>query len=354
MFQIDKTLDEHGYKLENKLGRGGYASVYRVKSEKYACDFVVKVQKHKGDVPIDKENEIRALISLNHPNILCMYEYFADDHYLYLILEYCSGGSLADLVRNHGPLRGEQLTYVCRKVTEGLIACHEAHIAHRDIKPANILIDQYGRPKLSDFGLSDVYEQGSLLKSRAGSLAFLAPEVLRRSEGHDPFKADIWALGVTFYYIATGHLPWKTENTLAMQDSIQMGIISFDYGVITKKFIELLKGMVQIDTRLRMTLTQVLDSPALRLDNQDFPAFSLPRKQIWAQPRTSSLLSSQQGQGQELGGQRACVRAALSSDNMHMVGNPKFKGLFLNAPLTGSSAGFFSKRRNSPFVCTFT
>ena len=345
-FQLDKTLTEHGYAIQNRLGRGGYASVYLVKSVKYGCDFVAKVTRQKGDVPIEKENEIRTLISLTHPNIISIYEYFADESYLYLILEYCSQGSLADLVHNHGPLHGEQLVSVCRKITEGLIACHDARIAHRDIKPANILLDQYGRPKLSDFGLSDFFDKGSLLKSRAGSMAFLAPEVWTRAAGHDPFKADVWALGVTFYYLATGHLPWKTDSIHSMQQSIQMGIVLYDHTVFSRKFVELLKGMIQVDTNARMFLSDVLTSPALQEVTEEMAPSMFSRKLRRGQSRTLGMRSMSQGMKDPSlpGFQPQGVRPALSSDNKRLK-LANFKAF--NSALSGSTTALFAKRRNS-------
>ena len=259
--EVARTCMRHGYVLERQLGKGGNATVWLVKSLKYNCNFCVKVCKHTGK-SVERDNEIRTLMNLQHKNIMCIYEYFEDDNYLYMILEYCAGGSLGDLVDHEGPVPYEKLIPLCMQICEAVRACHEANVAHRDIKPANILLDQYGRPKLADFGLSGFYSSESTVKSHAGSLAYMAPEIFNGKEGHNPFKSDIWALGVTFFYLATGRLPWDTGSVQDLMKSISLGYVEFGIQETPRPLVEVLKGMINVDVSRRMTIDEVLGSPA--------------------------------------------------------------------------------------------
>ena len=255
--EVARVCMAHGYMLDKQIGKGGNATVFLVKSLKYNCDFCVKVCKPHGK-STERENEIRTLMNLNHKNILCIYEYFEENDYLYQILEYCPGGSLADVVEHEGPLSYPKLVQICTQLCEAVKACHEANVAHRDIKPANVLLDQYGRPKLADFGLSGFYSNESTVHSRAGSLAYMAPEIFRKSEGHNPFKADIWALGVTFFYLAVGRLPWETSSLPELLRTIAIGYVDCGAQDTPRPLVKVLKGMINPDVSRRMTIDDVL------------------------------------------------------------------------------------------------
>ena len=257
--KVSRTCMQHGYMLDKKLGRGGNASVFLVKSLKYNCDFCVKVS-HSADKSTERDNEIQTLMNLNHPNIVRIYEFFEDDEYFYMILEYCVGGSLYDLVAHEGALPYERLVPMCVQICEAVKAFHEQHVAHRDIKPANILLDMYGRPKLADFGLSGFFQGDTTVKSHAGSLAFMDPEIWKIKTGHNPFKSDIWALGVTFFYLATGRLPWETSSMQEMLKSCALGYVDYDFTDMPKPLIDVLRGMINIHVAARLNINDVLES----------------------------------------------------------------------------------------------
>jgi serine/threonine protein kinase len=137
--------------------------------------------------------------------VIYFYDFVTTPLFQYLFLEFCPAGTLLDVVRKAGPFEGAQLHAACKAILNGLAYIHGRHIAHLDIKPSNIFIDRFGRPKLADFGISRRFADPSSVH-RAGTLAFLAPEVLGCA-AYDPFKADIWSLGVTFYVMAFGSDP---------------------------------------------------------------------------------------------------------------------------------------------------
>ena len=232
-----------GYIPIKKLGRGGFGDVYLVHSEKYEQqEFVLKQIRLPEDGKVNRE--VETAISLCHPNIVSIYDYFTFNGKLILIMEYCSGGSLQTSLKKTGAIKPPKLYDICRQILLAVQHCHINHIAHRDIKPANILLDKYGRVKLSDFGLSSVFTPGQKIREFSGTSVFMAPEIHSHRQ-YDPFLADIWALGVTFYDLAAGCLPWNNENIADLRSSILLGI--FD-------------GAEEIEPRMMALLTRMLDN----------------------------------------------------------------------------------------------
>ncbi|OHT16813.1 AGC family protein kinase [Tritrichomonas foetus] len=258
---IKKTLQQHEYIYKSPVGKGGFASVHLVTSERYNVDFAVKIsEKPKGEKGEVNDAEISNLIQLSHPNIISMYEYFTDSVFLYIILEYCPGGSLCDLVKKTGPLRGKVLAHCCKEILLALKHCHDRNIAHRDLKPANVLIDRNNRCKLADFGLSDDL---SLKHSMTwgGTRPYMAPELIIRSK-YDLLKADIWALAVTFYQLASGNYPWNISNPKEMNLAISMRIVSYNsIESHSKDLVFLLKSMFEVTPANRPSVDDLLQMP---------------------------------------------------------------------------------------------
>lgn len=286
---IRKTLTENGYALLRPIGKGGFGSVFLVFSNQYSIEFVVKVSDYKGSFKADSPNsgeldfnEINNLINLIHPNIINMYKYFTDDHYLYIVLEYCEGGSLKDLLSSQGRIRPPLLFNYCHQILTALKHCHDIQIAHGDLKPANVLIDKNQRLKLADFGLSkgfnrkfcstvdaddttdndhSVGKNGEILiKEFDGSIPYMPPELLQM-QPYDPFKADVWSLGVTFYQLATGHLPWNYKNPKEMRMSINYGAFSFPNIKLPSSFCSILHKMIEVIPAKRATIDWLIEQP---------------------------------------------------------------------------------------------
>ena len=261
LVEIQEILPDHHYHFTRSIGVGGNGSVFLVRSDKYNQDFCIKRTRQPKSAFNDTKNEATTLIRLCHPNIISMYEFFFDEThtYLYIVLEYCSGGSLKDLVEKEGPIRPPKLYSFCYQIMKALLHCHEQNVAHRDIKPANILLDNYGRPKLADFGLSKRLEKGEILNSFAGSRPFMAPEIINR-QNIDPFLADIWSLGITFYTIAFGKLPWTVNNNEELDMAIKVGIFSFP-SYAEAGFCNLIRSMTAVNPTKREPLSKLLRSP---------------------------------------------------------------------------------------------
>ena len=210
-----EKLKTMGYDVVQKIGQGGCGVCYKVFSTKYqsffACKVILLNERKKELQEKSFVNELDALKAITHPYIIKVFDTFRTENELYFILEYCPNHDLQFRVEKEGPLQTAQLLEYAQMILDALLFLEENNISHNDIKPSNILIDQYGRPKLADFGLSKKLTTGELSKDFAGTPAYLAPEILHR-HSYDPIKADIWSFGMTLYYLATGEFPYSTSS----------------------------------------------------------------------------------------------------------------------------------------------
>lgn len=263
--QVKEVLLKHQYNFIRKIGEGAFATVFLAESLKYANNnFVVKrvdFRSSPGLMEKDIDPEIESLMHLHHPNIIAMYDFFRDDQALYIVFQYCPEGSLKDKLEEHGPLDTSCLCNFGKQILNALNECHKNNIAHRDIKPANILVDSYGRAQLADFGLAQSFSQGAKTHAVAGSIAFMAPEMLS-DDNYDPFKTDIWALGVTFYNLSTGTFPWKLKNRNTLEESIKHDKIIFnENNNIDRDLQRIILSMCSKNPNERPSIQELLDEP---------------------------------------------------------------------------------------------
>ena len=216
-------LKKHGYDIGANIGHGAYGQVYLVTCSKYQNQvFACKIMEQRnGDykerIIMSFEAEVDSLKQLYHPNIVNTYDYFQEEQFLYIISEYCSGGDLMTLTQRKPDIIMANIFKYTEQILSALAFIHSNNIAHLDIKPPNIFLDSYGRLKVADFGLATVCQPGEKRNRICGSALFLPPEMLRKQE-YDPFKADVWAFGLTIYFIVTKSIPWANmEVSKALQ-----------------------------------------------------------------------------------------------------------------------------------------
>ena len=203
---MDSALRAHGYKLGAFVGKGATADCFTVKSSQFPDkQFVCKVI---DPLPVEShnfifkivQNEVNILSHLDHPNIIRCYDFFDENGIIFVILEYCQNGQLTkDILRYKAP-DNIRLYNFAIQLCEALTYIHLRDIAHLDIKPANIFLTEYNKIKLSDFGCSVHISHGQMISNRVGSKYFRAPETFNGY--YDPFKADMFSLGVTLMCMA--------------------------------------------------------------------------------------------------------------------------------------------------------
>jgi serine/threonine protein kinase len=244
---IGKTISH--YKILEKLGQGGMGEVYLAEDtkldRKVALKFLPKEFTMDNDAKERFKREAKAAATLNHPNIVTIYEINEHEDQTYIAMEYVEGETLKDLIIKNSKLktdgRGEvaspfhiannvgketlplhmgKIVDIAIQICDGLNAAHKACIVHRDIKPQNILIDKDNRVKILDFGLAKLKGVSPLTKetSTLGTVHYLSPEqTMNKGVDH---RTDIWSLGVVLYEMITGQLPFKGDYEQAVIYSI--------------------------------------------------------------------------------------------------------------------------------------
>lgn len=201
--------------LEREIGSGGMARVFLGRDEVLDRSVAVKILRHGyggSDIGARFQREGRTAARLSHPNIVQVYDAgeadFEGKDCSYIVMEYLSGGDLKDLIDEKGPMPTEELAKLGSQVAAGLAHAHERGIIHRDIKPHNILLDERGRPKVTDFGIARALDttQATRTGSFLGTALYSSPEQLQ-GEKVTP-KSDVYSLGATLYQAATGEPPF--------------------------------------------------------------------------------------------------------------------------------------------------
>jgi serine/threonine protein kinase len=254
---ISEVLDSKGYSLVKEIGRGSSAICYLVFSRLYQTPFVAKVM--TGLTESSLQCETSALRGLSHPNVIYLYDIHPTPEAIYLILEYCPGGSLTTHVAKNGVMAGRPLYGMAKQVLTGLCYIHSMRWAHLDLKPANILIDKHGRVKLADFGISHMFEESGEATRRGGTVEFAAPELFQLG-AYDPFKVDVWALAVTVYFMAFAAFPFPTRVVGGEVPTYAFSTIPFPTDA-DPLIISTLKAMFVIDPVKRPTAADCLNFP---------------------------------------------------------------------------------------------
>ena len=208
------------YTIKKLIGRGGVGLVYLADQTERNREVVVKVLAPNwadDDEALARfEREAKRLSGLKHPNIVTMYDYGKEDRRAFLVMEYLRGEPLADFVGRHGQLTLEQFVPVAAQILKGIGHAHSREMMVRDIKPANVMLCQRkGRAnfvKILDFGLAKLTkgEQAITEEHVMGTVGYLSPEQIRGDE--IDLRVDVYALGVLFYYMISGRLPFEGDN----------------------------------------------------------------------------------------------------------------------------------------------
>jgi eukaryotic-like serine/threonine-protein kinase len=207
------------YRLERRLGAGGFGVVWLAWDEKLEREVAVKVIPQEGGAGERVEREARAAARLNHPGIVGIYELAADDHDVYLVSELVRGRTLAELTKA-GAISDRDVARIGGALCEALEHAHARGVIHRDVKPQNVMVlaepaAGAGFAKLADFGVAHVATGDPLTRTGdvVGTLAYMAPE---QAEGARVTPAcDVYALALTLYEAWTGTNPVKAAGPAA-------------------------------------------------------------------------------------------------------------------------------------------
>ncbi|MBI4549197.1 MAG: protein kinase [Ignavibacteriae bacterium] len=208
------------YKVIEVLGKGGMGVVYKGKHTILGRDVALKIMDPQLNRDRDSlkrfEYEAKALGRLKNPHIVDIIDYRESEIGYLIVMEYVKGITIAEKIRQDGPFTIEKTLPIVNQLLNALDHAHKAGITHRDIKPSNIMLTEANAITIMDFGLAKLKDASGLTKTgtTAGTPGYMSPEQIRGEEVDH--RTDIWSVGVVFYEMVTGHLPFRGEHQAAI------------------------------------------------------------------------------------------------------------------------------------------
>lgn len=259
------------YKYGRPLGRGAFGKV-NIGLHIASGRLVAIKTFNKDNLTLESTQrklflETTLMKTLQHKNIVRIYETFETDKYHMIILEYVCGGDLMSYVRKRNYLSENVARFLFRQLIEALKYMHAQGIVHRDIKLDNILLDVDRNIKICDFGVSKLNPKNSIMYEQCGTPAYIAPEILL-DEGYSGFGVDIWSSGVLLYVMLSGMMPFKADTL----EDLKGLIVSGQYPSIkdiSPEAESLISGLLTVDPTQRLTEDQILSHPWMKIKNYD-------------------------------------------------------------------------------------
>ena len=214
---IGKTLGP--YRILERIGRGGMATVYKAYQPSLDRDVAVKVLpahlSEEASFAKRFQREARAVAKLEHPHILAVYDSGQEGDLSFIVMRYVEAGTLKDVIGS--PLELGYIADLISQIAEALDHAHEMKVVHRDVKPSNVLLDQGNWALLTDFGVAKMVEGAQKLTATGvgiGTPAYMSPEQAQGKQVDR--RSDVYSLGVVLYEMLTGRVPYQAETPIAV------------------------------------------------------------------------------------------------------------------------------------------
>jgi len=268
---------------QKKLGQGSFGVVYKVVHKKTNAAYAMKI--------LDKSNicasnslmrytmtERNLLSYIKHPYIVSMQYAFQTPSHLVLVLEFCSNGNMQNLLKLTRRLNEDWSRLYAAEVLLALTYLHQRETVYRDLKPENVVLDYEGHAKLTDFGLSKEKVLGlNGTKSFCGSVAFMAPEVIRRSgHGH---TVDIYGLGVLVYCMLVGMPPFYDRRKETLLANIKHATLRIP-SIVPPRAASFVQALMQREPKERLGATKSEDCQSHEWFNSTIDFDALMRREV--------------------------------------------------------------------------
>ncbi len=258
-----KTIDD--YIILDTIGKGAFGKVKLGIHKPTNQEVAIKIYEKRNFIcPEDLLNfkkEISILKKVNHPNIIKIYNLIEDNYNYYIIMEYASKGDLFSYIVNKKQLEEKEAAYFYCQLINGLEFLHNNKITHRDLKPENLLIIDNNILNITDFGLSNEYNNNQLLTTPCGSPSYAAPEMILGRK-YNGLSIDIWSSGITLYAMVCGHLPFKDKD----QEKLYKKIITCNYTIpdfVSDDCKDLIKKILCNNEKNRININDIKNHPFL-------------------------------------------------------------------------------------------
>ena len=258
--EIKKNKKYGHFILGERLGQGTFGFVrvatHSLTGERVAIKILDKEKIIKEKDKVHLKNEIKILKKLRHTNIVQLYGVIDTKLSINLIMEYIEGEELLDFINRKHRLKEMEACIIFQQIISGLEYLSKNNISHRDLKPENILINKDNlRIKIVDFGLSSIYKDNELLKSKCGSLCFAAPEMISGKK-YNGSISDIWSSGVTLFSMICGFLPFQEDDTQLLYQKIVKAKYQIPY-YISHNARDLISRILNVLPSKRYTFEQI-------------------------------------------------------------------------------------------------
>ncbi|ODN00281.1 Serine/threonine-protein kinase ULK2 [Orchesella cincta] len=233
---MSEIIGDYEYNSKDLIGHGAFAVVFKGRNKRTAqCVAIKSITKKnlaKSQTLLTKEIAIlKELTELHHENVVALFECRETSTHVYLVMEYCNGGDLADYLSGKGTLSEDTIRLFLRQLAGAMRALHSKGVVHRDLKPQNILLT-YNKPspspheillKIADFGFARFLQDGVMAATLCGSPMYMAPEVIM-SLTYDA-KADLWSLGTIVYQCLTGKAPFSAQTPQQLKNFYEKHLV---------------------------------------------------------------------------------------------------------------------------------
>ena len=267
------------YKYGRLLGKGAFGKVNlslhvltgRLVAIKSINKSKLTSERQKSKIKL--ETSIMKTVSKSD-YVVKVFETYETKKHICIVMEYICAGNLLTYIRKRSKLNEQNAKVIFKQIALGLHYIHSHGIVHRDIKLDNILIDLNNIVKICDFGVSKKLSKGTIMKEQCGTPAYMAPELLK-GKGYEGCGVDLWSVGVVLYAMLSGTVPFKGNDIKELHTAIMKGTYK-QIEDISQEATHLVRALLEVDPRKRITIEQVLYHPWLvNVDISLFKSYNL-------------------------------------------------------------------------------